>query len=72
MAKKRWISDGATFEEVQALSLECTRQLRTLMPPGADLSPLGRIEAEMAYLTCLRRAQATRSECSQAQPRRFH
>jgi hypothetical protein len=50
MSKKRArISDGATFEEVQALLLKLTRQLRTLMPPGADVSRLDRIESEMTY-----------------------
>jgi hypothetical protein len=60
MAKKRRISDGATFGEVQALLLKCTRQLRALMPPGADLSHLDDIEARMAYLTLLRQAQPAR------------
>jgi hypothetical protein len=50
MAKKRRISDGASYEEMQALVLKCTRQLRELMPAGADLSELNRIEAEVAWL----------------------
>jgi hypothetical protein len=49
MAKKRKISDGATFEDVQALLLKCTRQMRSLMPSGADLSSLDRIEAEQVW-----------------------
>jgi hypothetical protein len=50
MAKKRRrIADGATFEEVQALLLRCTRQLRALMPPGEDLSRLDLTEAELAW-----------------------
>jgi hypothetical protein len=54
--KRRRISDGATFEEVQSLLLKCTRQLRTLMPPGADLRPLDRIETRMAWLALLDRS----------------
>ena len=50
MAKKRKISDGATFEDVQALLLKCTRRLRALTPPGADLRDLDRMEAEIAWL----------------------
>jgi hypothetical protein len=49
MGKKRRISDGATFEEVQALLLRCTHQLRALMPSSADLGGLDRIEDEMAW-----------------------
>jgi hypothetical protein len=49
MAEKRGISEGASFEEVQALLLKCTRRLRTLMPAGADVSELDRIEAEVAW-----------------------
>jgi len=58
MAKKRTrISDGATFEEVQALLLKTTRQLRALMPPGADLSRLNETEARTAYMRLLWQAQ---------------
>jgi hypothetical protein len=64
MASK--ISDGATFEEVQALLLKCTRQLRNLMPPGADLSHLDRTEAEQDFLTWMRQTPLTRSEDAQA------
>jgi hypothetical protein len=54
MAKDRArISDGATFEEVQALLLKCTRQLRALMPDGADVSPLAQVEAEMTWQVSL-------------------
>jgi hypothetical protein len=58
MANKGGICDGATFEEVQALLLKCTCQLRTLMPPGSDTSQLDRIEAEQDFLTWLRQVQA--------------
>jgi hypothetical protein len=53
MAEKRRISDGATFEEVQALLLNCVRRLRALTPLGADLSELERTEAEIAWLDLL-------------------
>jgi hypothetical protein len=47
MAKRRRISYGATFEELQALLLKTARQLRAMTPPGADLSDLDRAEAEL-------------------------
>jgi hypothetical protein len=63
MAKKRRrISDGATLEEVQALLLKCTRQLRALTPAGADLSGLDRIEAEQACLSWLQQTQPINSK----------
>jgi hypothetical protein len=53
MAVKRRISDGATFEDAQALLLKATRQLRTLMADGADVGPLDQIEAQMAWQASL-------------------
>jgi len=50
MAKNRTrISDGASVEEVQALLLNCVRRLRALTPPGADLSELDRMKAEICW-----------------------
>jgi hypothetical protein len=41
MAKKRArISDGATFEELQAFLFKLARQLRSLEPPSQDLGML--------------------------------
>jgi hypothetical protein len=56
-AKKPRISDGATFEEAQALLLKCTSQLRALMPPGSDASRLDHIDAEQDFLAWLRQAK---------------
>jgi hypothetical protein len=54
MTEKRGrISDGATLEDIQALLLKCSRQLRSLMPAGADLSRLDHIEAEVAWQACI-------------------
>jgi hypothetical protein len=62
VAKKRRISDGATYEDVQALLLKCTRHLRTLMPAGSDLSQLDRIEAEVAWHASIKTWLAAKPE----------
>jgi hypothetical protein len=49
MAKKRArISDGATFEELQAFLFKLAWQLRAMEPPGQDLDMLEWIKTEMA------------------------
>jgi hypothetical protein len=48
MAKKpRRISDGATFEDVQALLLKITWQLRTMAPPPNVVKSLDQTEAQV-------------------------
>jgi hypothetical protein len=61
MAKKYRIPDGPAFDEVLALLMKCTRQLRAMMPPGADLSRLDRMDAEQAALLRLTQSEPTAS-----------
>jgi hypothetical protein len=51
MAKKRApISDGATFEELQAFLFKFARQLRAMEPPGPDLGMLEWIKTDIAQI----------------------
>jgi hypothetical protein len=51
MAKKRArIAEGATFEEVEALLLKVTRQLRTMAPPPHVAKNLDQIEAQVELM----------------------
>jgi hypothetical protein len=49
MAKSPFCRFRATVEEAQALLLKFKRRMRSMMPAGADVSRLDRIEAQMTW-----------------------
>jgi hypothetical protein len=54
-SKRARISDGAKFEDLQALLLKLTRQLRTMGPSGQVVCNLDQIEAEVEQLRARRK-----------------
>src|SRR5215469_17936070 len=55
-SKRARISDGATLEELQALLMKAAKQLRSIAPPGDDVSILDQLEAEMEQMKARRKA----------------